>query len=43
VETDSTMVKVARSMGIYVGDPQSLPPTTLQGALGIWETELKLV
>ncbi|PSR17778.1 6-phosphofructokinase [filamentous cyanobacterium CCP3] len=25
VETDSTMVKVARSLGIYVGDPDTLP------------------
>jgi 6-phosphofructokinase len=25
VETDSTMVKVARSLGIYVGDPETLP------------------
>lgn len=25
VETDSTMVKVARSLGIYVGDPNTLP------------------
>jgi 6-phosphofructokinase 1 len=43
VETDSTMVKVARSMGIYVGDPESLPPKTLQDALGLWEAELRLV
>jgi ATP-dependent phosphofructokinase / diphosphate-dependent phosphofructokinase len=29
VEVDSTMVKVARSLGIYVGDPATLPsPTT---------------
>jgi 6-phosphofructokinase 1 len=25
VEIDSTMVKVARSLGIYVGDPDTLP------------------
>ena len=25
VETDGTMVKVARSLGIYVGDPATLP------------------
>lgn len=26
VESDSTMVKVARSLGIYMGDPATLPP-----------------
>jgi 6-phosphofructokinase 1 len=25
VEIDSTMVKVARSLGIYIGDPETLP------------------
>jgi 6-phosphofructokinase 1 len=43
VETDSTMVKVARSMGIYVGDPQALPPKTLENALGVWETGVRLI
>jgi 6-phosphofructokinase 1 len=43
VETDSTMVKVARSLGIYVGDPTTLPPKTVQDALNIWEAGFRLV
>ncbi len=43
VETDSTMVKVARSLGIYVGDPNTLAPKTVQDALSIWEAGVTLV
>ncbi|HIK44586.1 MAG TPA: 6-phosphofructokinase [Leptolyngbyaceae cyanobacterium M65_K2018_010] len=43
VETDSTMVKVARSLGIYVGDPTTLPEKTVHDAVDIWQAEVKLV
>jgi 6-phosphofructokinase len=35
VEPDSTMVKVARSLGIYVGDPATLPPQTIKTAANV--------
>jgi 6-phosphofructokinase len=33
VEVDSTMVKVARASGIYVGDPATLPPLPVKAPL----------
>jgi hypothetical protein len=35
VEVDSTMVKVARPLGIYVGDPATLPPQTIKTAANV--------
>lgn len=37
VERDNTMVQVAQSLGIYVGDPEVFSPQTVHDALSIWE------
>lgn len=43
VETDSTMVKVARSLGIYVGPDLGLATENVQAALNLWATEVQVI
>ncbi|MFZ4641264.1 MAG: ATP-dependent 6-phosphofructokinase [Nodosilinea sp.] len=43
VETDSTMVKVARSLGIYVGPDPGLAAENVQAALNLWEAEAQVI
>lgn len=37
VERDNTMVQVAQSLGIYVGNPEVVAPPNVQAALSLWE------
>lgn len=37
VERDNTMVQVAQSLGIYIGDPEVFSPQTTHDALRLWE------
>ncbi|HEY9877652.1 MAG TPA: ATP-dependent 6-phosphofructokinase [Leptolyngbyaceae cyanobacterium] len=37
VERDNTMVQVAQSLGIYIGDPQVFSPQAVHDALSVWE------